>query len=284
MKLTEAQETYIDHFMDEASAQVDGWPADARAHYLLKLKTRVRRELYQSTKSRAGGPTDEDVLAVLALCRTAFSLHDSQEATPAAVQAAPVNGASSSGDEAPPVEDDIVLLGVCRYWAERFEVPASNMRVLFLALGVLGPLSVVVYLGLYAEMYLTTEPARRRPVDVKKVRTRASFATGVVVLLGCAGAGLVSTVDFAFLRYAGYDVFSTGSWAWLEHHGWALFGLVFVTAVPLGALSGTPLPNEWEERTVKTVKYVIWAYAVLTALGTASYLVGVLVSYAGRVV
>lgn len=170
-------------------------------------------------------------------------------------------------------------LGVCLGLAEQSGLSPVALRAGFLVGGILtGPLAVLVYLGLYLAEYRRTREDVP-PIDRARVgRLVGGTAAVLGALLGVTAAGLWA-VDFAYVRVLD-QALDPGVWGnFRDNFPMVSMGAALVF-LPVAGVASLPLANDWDETLAKVIRAALALFALLLALGFASYLAGALITAA----
>ena len=263
MKLTQKQERRIAAYLRALVKELGDVSPKSRGRALAEVKARILNAFRQIGRV----PSDEDVETVLAKCGAPARL---------AAQFRVRSGASPS--PTPPGENRI-WLGVCSSLAGRFGWPPWVVRSVALVLGVTGPVSLLLYLTAYAEMYVTSD--RENLPSIRKGKL-AKFVLGALLaaLAFYTGARLVLAGSlYVYKLYAPFTdrtFTSLGEWGWLHERASSLLFWVLFIVLPIAALSGLPVAGDWDRTGKKIIQAGLAVYALALSLGIACVLVGII--------
>jgi phage shock protein PspC (stress-responsive transcriptional regulator) len=291
MRLTQKQEWMISRYLRDVNAALGSMPASARDQTLTRLNARIYRRL--SEISAAGRISDEDVMTAL---RESGSPDRRKEREPASQDrrresvpvSAPVSSEDDIDDDADDCmesdddfsgltlsSDDRVLLGVCGGIAGHFGLEARWARAAFFALGVTGPIALIAYICLYAEMYLHSNPEKVPRVDTKRI---GAWVTSTFV--GLVGLNLIMRlflwgVLMTYERVANLGPLSgLGYWDWLRANSSFFLFCALSGLIPIAILGSLPVPESWNYTFKRVIQAGAVVYAFLLSFGVASFLVG----------
>ncbi|MBI2423666.1 MAG: PspC domain-containing protein [Candidatus Hydrogenedentes bacterium] len=272
MKLTQKQEALITRFLRDAGEHMgEQVPAATRDRVLRGLHERITAELRGMDKEAAA---DADILAVLAHAAAETAAAPGPESLPA------WGGLSAAFTREPQrpagLHPKAVWLGVCAGNADRFELPVWALRLLFIALGVSGPLAVIIYIALFAESYLQTPAADRPALHYGPMVWRPAASLIVALALNWGAQYALLAGVKAYEAYLNRTAPLLGDWGWIEVHGPSLFALTLAIALPFSVLSALPLANAWNYSLKRLVQATLALYGVVIAFGLASAIVGLI--------
>ena len=264
MNLTQRQEWIIARYLREAGNALGDVSESARERVLARLNAQVQQVI--GRLSPDGLPLgDEQVVAALRQLGSPGRL---------AQELAEQGGAAGSLVLA---VDDRKWLGVCGGLAEHFDVEARWVRAGFLALGVTGPLIAIIYLALYANLYLHSEPEGVPRIDKTHFTVRFLSLTGAALALHIGVRVLLWAVIAAHDRVPGIAAIDDiGKWDWLRANTSFLLFWALACLAPLAALSALPLQDNWDETLKRTAQAGLVLYAFVLSLGVAAFLAGVI--------
>lgn len=262
MDLTQKQEWLIARYLRDVGAELGDVSETTCERALSRLRVRIMRKLREAPRS----PDEESVRAVLRAL-----------GSPRAVAARMLEEHGLEGPMALSTEDR-VWLGVCGGIAEYLGMNPGAVRLAAVAVGVTGPLALVAYLVLYAEMYISADDNPDLPL-IDKVKlfkytagilaALAAFHVGTRVFLGLTGKVYMRVMERQTLP-------SLEGWDWLEYNA-SLFVFWAVAALtPVAALSALPLKGEWQRTGDRVLQAGLGLYALLLSLGMASFVVGLI--------
>ena len=288
MKLTQPQQTAITRYLREIAMYMDdSFPIAVRRQELNEF----HRKIHQSLEATANGGNvqNEHVKALLARLGPAEkrgpTLLGGVAAKPVAqkapaTQRRPAKAQPTQRRSRPPREEGEkrVWLGVCHNLAERMEIEVWYIRTLAIILGITGPLAVVLYLGLYAEMYYSADDKARPTIVRSKIVKRFATTFGVAFALYVGthyGSRLIYFVNAELLRRPQPIL---GPWGWIEDKLGALFLLTILFLLPLSILSAMPLANAWDQSLKRVIQAGLAVYGLVLSFGIASLVVGIILS------
>lgn len=299
MRLTQRQRRMISAFLRQVDPAQDGVPASVRAQRLADAKSRVWKELKRVGKN---APDDDDVAAALRRCpdlagngqerEVEAERHEGKAGPPEPVPDKKAEVAEPLPEvkaEAPELRTGLAAesrawLGVCTALSERIRTDPFRVRLAFVLLGVVtGPLALIVYLGIYFELYASSRKRGAPPIEWTRLFT-SLFATMAAAAAFYGGTrGLFALAASLFERFTAGPLV-LGPTGWLDaYHNILLTGVLFLS-LPIAALSALPLPDQWD-RTGKRVAQAVFAvYAVVLSLGIASAAVGIILHVVEEVV
>ncbi|PCJ53338.1 MAG: hypothetical protein COA73_15245 [Candidatus Hydrogenedentota bacterium] len=275
MQLTTTQEDLIRAFLKESGVTVQHLPSAARDQVLAQLRQGIRKEIQAAFRE---GDLSEDRLRGI-FSRLQVSSNGWQEPREPAVEQV----RQRTRREPPKVEveedADIVLLGVCDYWAERWGLYTHHVRIFFCMMGALtGPVAILVYLGGYAEWR-----NRKRRGGVKWMEALRPFGITSLVCAFIFAGGKLSLAMMQWV-YAGFyqKTLLLSEWGALESgQGVMVMGAILMLG-PLAALGGLPVEAEWKNRIQVGVRVGLYGYGLLVAIHIAYALTGFLLRVADR--
>lgn len=260
MQLTQKQEWLIERYLRAVGDALDD--SAAREAAVAQVSRRIHQALRRHPSSEP--LRDDDLVAVF------------QELGSPGRQAAKYQdhyggprGLSLSGT-------DRVWLGVCGGIAKRLSAPSRYVRWGALALGVTGPLALILYLALYVWLYMDTEESAAPRVDIKRAATGVGLMGAAAVAMDMGVAWARWPFEKLYLTFASHALPALGAWGWLEGRRGVLLFWVLVTMLPLAALGRLPLADNWDATLWRLAKVVLALYGVALCLGLASHLVGLL--------
>ncbi|HOZ49204.1 MAG TPA: PspC domain-containing protein [Candidatus Hydrogenedentes bacterium] len=268
MNLTQKQQLLVNQYLRQVGDGLGNASDEARTGFLLRLKTYIHKELDRVSDRTL---TDEEVIDLLR-----------RFGEPAEV-AARAREARKPTQRLRLSTQDARWLGVCGGLAEYTDRSSKTIRAAAVLLGlVTGPLALIAYIGLYAEMYLTADRD-----DVPPIRKLALARSLVGVIAGTVALHVGSRGALALLAYL-YERFLEkgppvlGAWGWLDPNAGDLLLLVLVLLVPLAVLAGLPLRNRWDATLRRVVQAGLALYALALAIGLGSALAGVILAITGE--
>jgi phage shock protein PspC (stress-responsive transcriptional regulator) len=265
MRLTQKQDALIERYLREVNAHFREEISDrARDRGMARLQARIDHELKAISKDSID---DADVYALL------DSLGNPE------VMAAKLTPRRAAPETLGLSKEDRVWLGVCGGIGEYLEFPAWLVRMMAFLLGITtGPLSIIVYLGVYFWFHASAEE------DVPPIpKARALWrvvSTGLVVLaLHMGTLGVVWLIFFVQDRYLHRALPELGDWGWITVRSDELLFWVLSISLPLAVLSAMPLSNAWDYSLKRFVQAVVALYGLALSFGIASLLVGLIKDY-----
>ena len=264
VKLTQRQELLITRYLRDAGNALGDVSDTAREQAMARLTARIYRKL-EEISSRGSRTHDEDVVAVL-----------SELGAPARQAKECIDGLGTYGALvlAP---DDRKWLGVCGGLAQYLGADARWVRAAFLLLGITGPVIVIIYLGLYIEMYVHSDPDGIPRVDMARLVIRPLAVVGAVIALHVGARLLLWGVLEAYNRFAGLGPLANlGKWDWLRANASFFLFCALFNLAPLSILAALPLPNGWSETLKRTAQAGLAIYAFVLSFGVAAFLAGVI--------
>ncbi len=264
MKLSETQRQRINDYLQEVHAQLSGVDPDVRSRTIQDLKSRIQKELLRF-ENRVIDDTDiETVLQKFGPPAAVVS---------AASEANPVNthGAVTSNER--------VWLGVCDTLAKKADLPVKWIRVGWVLLSLLPPLTpflLIIYVGAYLYLHFTDSHGPHDEISVAPILQFSALIFGEIFALYVFGVFLLEFIARVTFKLAGKSPALTPRWAWLELEGASWFFWTLLLLIPLSILAKLPVPSAWETTLRKVVYAGVALYAVLVCFGVASYLAGTL--------
>jgi phage shock protein PspC (stress-responsive transcriptional regulator) len=264
MELTAEQETRITRYIRDVAKHLDpGLSKPKREQCLLRLEERIGQLLATVAD---GAVQDTDIEAVLA-----------RFGAPARVASQLVAGQTTVPSPRALVYSQRVWLGVCASLALRTNLEVWMVRALALFLGLFtGPLAILLYIGLYLEMYLSGRERNLPAIDYPRVALRTAAAFVAVLLLHLASAYSLRLIAFVHEQVLNRPIPPLGDWGWMQYYSGTLFFWMMAAMMPLAALSGMPLANAWDQSLKRAVQAIGALYGVAISLGIASNVVGIL--------
>jgi len=262
MNLTQKQELLIARYLHAVGDELGDVSDAVRDRVLVRLKARILRALQESGESALHDAQVADVLAGLGSpARAAIELLHRKGGAGGLVLSA----------------DDRIWLGVCGGLAEYLGMETRTARLVAVLAGVTGPLALLVYLGLYAEMYFASEGLDVPRVDKARLAKYALGTLAAAVALHAATRIVVAIATGLYLRLAQQEVLPLlGQWNWLEREASFMLFLVVALLLPIAALGGLPLAGQWDRTAKRVVQAGLAVYALLLSFGIASFLVGLI--------
>lgn len=263
MNLTQKQTQRISKYLRDIDLQLGSLSDSAREAARARLRSRLQSELSQF---RDTNPEDHEIDAILSSC-----------GTPARV-AAELLG-KYGGLDSLVLSTDRRLLGVCAGISRRLGADVRWIRLMAFVLGIFtGPLALLVYLGFYWYLYISTEDAAVPQIERRRLLRMILGTLGGVVALYAGSSLLDVLIVTAYTRYSGYSAGSLNHWRWLNDYGLDMFFWAVALLLPIAALSGLPLADEWDATGKKLTQAGIALYAAAICFGLAVILVGVIVN------
>jgi len=173
-------------------------------------------------------------------------------------------------------------LGVCLVLSRRMNVPLPAIRSAFL-IGALiaAPFALIVYLGLYLEMYVESNRATVPRVDVSRVLQSVGY-TVVALCVLYAGTAVVrhaSILGFERLSNSSYPFNPFSS---VLNYNASAFLAALVVLLPLAVLQGLPVPD-LRRRLLRKMLYTGLAiYSLAVCVGLAAFFTGTLLAVIDR--
>ena len=287
MKLTQPQQTAITRYLRGIAMYMDdSFPVAVRRQELNDF----HRKIHQSLEATANGgsvqnehvkalltrlgPAEKRGPTLLSGTRTKPATRKAPAAQRGAARTRPTQRKSPSTEQ----EEQRVWLGVCHRLAERMEVEVWYIRTLAIILGITGPLAVVLYLGLYAEIYFRAEDKTRPSIVRSKIVKRFATTFGVAFALYFGthyGSRLIYFVNAELLRRPQPIL---EPWGWIEDKLGALFLVTILFLLPLSILSTMPLANAWGQSLKRVIQAGLALYCLVLSFGIASLVVGIILS------
>ncbi len=266
MMLTQRQQMLIARYLREVADALGDVSDDTRERILGRVKNRVMDGL---GKGGGGVLADEEVGAVLArLGAPADQATDSVQGT----------GAHSNLTLS---IDNRRWLGVCGGVADYLGLNATAVRILFILLGITGPLSMIAYIALYAEMYIASDRDQAPRIDFWRLLGRTVATLGVVIALHAGVQGLLHLVRRAYERFAGLGpIPDLGQWNWLPLNAPFLLFCALSLSVPFAILGGLPMANQWDQTLKRCAQAILALYAATLSIGIALFLTGLIIRVA----
>lgn len=168
-------------------------------------------------------------------------------------------------------------LGVCAGLAGWLGVYPWIIRLLFLLLGLTGPVGVGLYILMYVQMYFHSPDAPR--FDWIVFARRLFGFVGAVFLLYEGSVCVWFASSYLLQRYAALSISSLRPWNWLGGVLNEPMIVVFVLLGPLAILSGTPMVNEWDKTLRRVWQAGLALYGMFLSLGLASLLCGIILHF-----
>jgi phage shock protein PspC (stress-responsive transcriptional regulator) len=260
MALTKDQQHQMVRYVKAVGDHLGDLSPERRAQAMASLDKRLQHDL-----GRVGGDDPEGVVKVLR-----------RYGTPSA-QAARLLG---EGRRAPNMFlewPDRVWLGVCGGLARKMSVEPGPIRLVFILLGLVPPLTPLLLLGYlitYFAVYFSADHdlPRIRPARLAKaVLTTA----GIIAALHIGARLLLLLVTRAYHQFLGEELSLYGRWGGLLTHGDTWFIWAVLILIPLSILYALPVREAWSGTLKKIVQAGLALYAVALCYGIACVLVGV---------
>lgn len=167
-------------------------------------------------------------------------------------------------------------LGVCLSLARKTGIAVRWIRLGFVAAGVVtGPLALLVYLGIYADLYASDKDRGAPNVDRRQLLTAIGGSAAAVLTLYAASLVLHFALAWGFVRLTG-EAFLLGPLGWMQVWQHFLVVAALLICLPFSALSGLPVPHAWAGTLRKVAMALVGIYAVILCFGLASTLVAIL--------
>lgn len=266
MMFTQRQQMLIARYLRQVADALGDVSDDTRDQVLRRVKNRITSSL-----GKVGGVVaDEDIEATLAgLGAPEEQAHESARRP----------GGHSGLNLA---VENRRWLGVCGGIAEYLGLNATAVRTFFLLLGVTGPVIVIVYLALYAELYMTSPEDSRIPrIDFLRLLGRTITPLIAAIALHVGVRELFRLLRYAYERFAGLGpVPELGQWEWLPHNASFLLFCTLSLCLPLAVLSGLPVTNEWDRTLKRCFQAILAIYAAILSLGIGLFLTGLIIHVA----
>jgi len=264
VKLTQKQEWLVARYLREVGNALGDVSDAARDRVLGRLDARIHRKLNELF-SQNPQLRDEDVLLVL------------RGLGAPAAQAAAASKSLGADGSCVLEPNDRKWLGVCGGLAQYLGADARWVRAGFALLGVTGPIILIIYLGLYIEMYLHSDPAGTPRVNKARVTRHALATVSAIIALHVGARLLVWGALEAHNRFSGLVPLSDlGRWDWLRVNASFLLFCALVNLTPLSVLSALPLPNGWDGTLSRVTQAGVVVYGVVLSLGVSTLLTGVI--------
>jgi len=262
MQLTQKQEWLIDRYLRAVGEAVDN--ADAQ----VAAVDHVRRQIHQALRRHSSGRLrDEDLVALFqelgspasqaALYRQRYRIYSER------------GGLSLSAT-------DRVWLGVCGGIAARLSFPSRYVRYAALALGVTGPLALILYLSLYIWLYVDSEDPAVPRIDIKRLAPGVALMAAAVVAMDAGMLGMRVLLVKLVALVTSRALPALGAWGWLEGRRGTLLFWALLVILPLSILGRLPLAESWDATLWRLAKVALALYGAVLCLGLASHLVGLL--------
>ncbi|MCX5759479.1 MAG: PspC domain-containing protein [Candidatus Hydrogenedentes bacterium] len=265
MMLTQRQQMLIARYLREVADALGDVGDDTRERVLRQVKNRVMAGLGKND----GVVADEEVVAALASLGTPAS-----QVTESAQGTGGHDGLTLS-------TDNRRWLGVCGGVADYLGLSATAVRTFFILLGVTGPLGMIVYIALYAEMYVASDRDRAPRIDFWRLLGRTLSTLVAIVALDVGVRGLLLLVRRAYERFAGLGpIPDLGQWNWLPLNAPVLLFCTLSLSVPLAILSGLPMANQWDRTLKHCAQAILALYAATLSIGVALFLTGLIIRVA----
>ena len=183
--------------------------------------------------------------------------------------------------------DDRIWLGVWGGLAEWSGIPSSWLRTTAMVLGLItGPLALMIYLGIYFEMYVNTQGIdedRFSVINKGKVVRMASGVLGSLLAIDIGTRILLYAINKGYEIMVPARILRLGTWGWLQPNlGFYLFCALAI-CTPMGILSALPLARRWDETLRRITQVSIMVYALVICFGLACALVGIILTTAQHV-
>lgn len=262
MILTQRQQMLIARYLREVADTLGDVSDDTRDRVLRRVKNRLDADL---RKRPAGVLADEDVVEALARLGSA------------ADQAEEASLTNGGGTGLALSIEHRRWLGVCGGVADYLGLNVTVVRAIFILLGCTGPVAPILYLALYAEMYLVAGKGRGPSIDYGRLagRTLGPFAAAIALHAGIRG--LLRLMRYAYEDAAKLGPFpDIGHWNWLPANASFLLFCALSLSLPLAVLSGLPLANEWDRTLKRCALAIIALYAAGLSVGLALFLTGII--------
>ena len=303
MKLTQKQELLVTRYVREVSRCMGDGADGSESQVLARLRGRITREL-------EGRPTettlsDDDVLDVLERFGPPETVaRKIAERTAPGRESAPISNdprwlgvcshaAAHLGVRPGPIRALLLALGLGgplifllnlgftltalgRAIAENpSQVPpwpgVSSLAVL---LALSGPFLLGAYLAAYVALYLASEPGSMPRIEKAKLAKFLVATSAAALAFHYTMRGALALINFGYVRVVGERVPDLGPWAWIDGSATSLLLCVLWMLLPVAALSGLPVPNQWDQTGKRVVQAGIAVYALVLCLGIASVLAG----------
>lgn len=296
MKFTEHQERMVGLFLRQSGYIVKDLSPPAQTHALVQVRRRLSQELLLFRRETV---EDDDISALLDSLRLSptgwLKTTERLEIRPAAAHPplAPEAPDDISPD-APPQQvglgisaateslasDERRWLGVCLEFSDRLALPPAYVRAGFLMASLLtGPLALIVYLGIYFEMYFADHRPATPHFDPRRLIRATGCAVAAASILYAGTTGLFLLLDAVYERLVSLPT-GLGTWGRFADYHTPLFLAVLLTLVPVAVLDGLPIPARGRGAVRSFLIAGLSTYAVALCLGIASYLSGVLLGIA----
>lgn len=304
MRYTQKQELLVSRYLREVGEELEELPYTTRERVLLRLKARIAREFDALGQ---GTPGDEEIQAVLRrfgapseMAREILSKHQPAGqlalASPDRRWLGVCLGIAERLDLSVGLVRAVFLalgltgpailafcLGRCAAAFAAALLGGAEGGVawqgvpgaaIVLSLG--GPVVLIVYLALYFEMYLTSDPEEVPRISRSKVATLVLGTLGGASALYAGTRGVLALITYAYVRFTGKSTPFLGKWGWLEANAGSLFLALLCALLPMALLCSLPVPNRWDNTGKRIVQAGLATYALVLCLGIASTLVGII--------
>jgi phage shock protein PspC (stress-responsive transcriptional regulator) len=269
MNLTQRQEWLIARYLRAVSDELGDVSDAARERLLNRLRNRIALELRALDAAPLNAAADPVVALIQRL-------------------GAPTHAASQLLDQYGETGalalkvGQCVWLGVCSGLAERFGLQARTLRACAIALGlVTGPAALLIYLGLYLEMYLITDLPDVPRIQKGKVVRYLLGTLAAIVAFHLGAAGFLIAVRKVYLKIMTHEGMPLlRGWDWLAVNASFLLFCALAILLPFAVLGALPLANQWDRTVKRLLQAGLALYAVTLAFGMASFLVGLLIQTA----
>ena len=300
MKFTDRQERMVGHFLGESGRIVKNLSTTAQTQTFLQVRRRLYNELVHLQHETV---EDDDLSALLErLCVSPtgwqqppassenYPVADRDTAVPGPgenletsafefVAATPGHGPDSLQPGPLPVEERR-LLGVCVALSERTAFPPRYLRAAFVTAGLTtGPFALIIYLGLYFEIFFARDEAGPSPFAPGQLVTVAGPTLVALTVLYAAATAILTVLDVLYERLmsgpAGF-----GAWQrFVDYHS-SLYLVSLLVLVPMAVLTALPVPGQPRARIRRCLHAGLSIYAVVLCIGIASHLTGFLLGIA----
>ena len=271
MSFTPRQEEMIAAFLRESVQAVRGLPADARAQALAQIKRRLKSELKQAVDK--GNINDESLQALLSSMPASSTGWQPPADTPeddASERSAPARRSFGTRKH-----DDAVWLGVCAGLARQTRTEVRMIRWAFVIPGfVLGPVALMAYLSLYAEMVLNNRlelPDDARNRILSYISRTAAIATALFVF----GYGSLWGMSYGFQMLYGKPLILS-QWGWVNDYHFRFLSLSLFCLLPIEVLGALTDDEKWKEIFRRAIHVGLLIYGVALSFGVAAALTGTL--------
>lgn len=275
MKLTPVQERMVSDYFVRNGHVMERLSSQARANSLRLARHRLRDELLLLREPTVEDEALSDLLTSLEVSPTGWltprvRIEILAEPTPVRPRR---DGSKAYHALASPRRR---WLGVCVVLSEQKGYPVPVIRAAFALCALLAaPFALIIYLGLYLEMYVYANKVNIPRVDLPRLFKAVGATCGVLGGLYAGSAALLFLSTIAYERFTESTLIQ-GAWGRFPDYNTPLFVAALVVLVPIAILQGLPVPASRSAILRKCLYAGAAIYSLILCTGLATFFTGIL--------